>query len=149
MLKLRLSSGLPESTSNRGLLSSGVEIECDLREIEHPEGRFVRRDGTRYDVCVMEVMADPSLRPPSISRGKFVGDRADTQSGVLRLGNVRSSSFRLSLDLARGRFRYDRQQLVNPRLRCPHEGYVCPSLFLPQSQNTCKGALLFRHAGTL
>jgi hypothetical protein len=99
--KLRLSSGVLEPSSNRGLLSSGVEIECDLREIEHPEGRFARADGTRYDVCVMEVMADPTLRPPSVSRGKFVGDRADTQSSVLRVGNVRQSSFRLRL-ISRG-----------------------------------------------
>ena len=97
MLKLRLSRAGAEPSSNRGLLSSGVEIECDLREVEHPEGRFFRTDGTRYDVCVMEVMADPSLRPPSVSRGKFVGDRADTQSSVLRVGTVSQSSFRLRL----------------------------------------------------
>jgi len=97
VVKLRLSSAVFEPGSNRGLLSSGVEIECDLREIEHPECRFARLDGTRYDVCVMEVMVDPSLRPPSVSRGKFVGDRADTQSSVLRVGNVRQSSFRLRL----------------------------------------------------
>jgi len=42
VVKLRLSSAVFESGSNRGLLSSGVEIDCDLREIEHPEGRFAR-----------------------------------------------------------------------------------------------------------
>jgi len=97
MLKLRPRSAESDSSNNRGLLSSGVEIECNLREIEHPEGRFARSDGTRYDVCVMELMADPSLRPPAVSRGKFVGDSADTQPGVFRLGNVRQSSFRLRL----------------------------------------------------
>jgi hypothetical protein len=45
----------------------------------------------------MELMTDPSLRPPGVSRGEFVGDRADSQAGVLRLGNVRQSSFRLRL----------------------------------------------------
>ncbi|HEY2712364.1 MAG TPA: hypothetical protein VGI60_07605 [Chthoniobacterales bacterium] len=82
---------------NKSLLSSGVEIECNLHEIEHPEGRFRRADGTRYDICVMETMMDPTLRPPSISRASFVGDGADTQSAVIRLGNVRMSSFRLYL----------------------------------------------------
>ena len=97
MLKLKLNSPVFERGKNRGLLSSGIEIECDLRKVEHPEGRFIRADGTRYDVCVMEVMTDPSLRPPSVSRGKFVGDRADTLSSVLRVGNVRQSSFRVRL----------------------------------------------------
>jgi hypothetical protein len=97
MLKLKLNSAVFQPRKNRGLLSSGIEIECDLREIEHPEGRFIRADGTRYDVCVMDVMTDPSLRPPSVARDKLVGDRADTQSSVLRVGNVRQSSFRLRL----------------------------------------------------
>ena len=82
---------------NRSLLSSGAKIECNLREIEHPEGRFRRPNGTRYDICVMEIMLDPTLRPPSISRACFVGDGADTRSAVIRLGNVRMSSFRLYL----------------------------------------------------
>ncbi|HEY3601819.1 MAG TPA: hypothetical protein VGK72_07665 [Chthoniobacterales bacterium] len=80
-----------------GLLSTGVEIECNLHQIEHPEGRFMREDGTRYDVCVMDLIADPSLRPPTISRSNFAGDRADSLPGVIRLGNVRQSSFRLRL----------------------------------------------------
>ena len=82
---------------NRGLLSTGVEIACDLREIAHPEGRFRRADGTRYDICVMEVKAIPDLRPPAIARENFIGDCADNQPAVIRLGNVRQSSFRLSL----------------------------------------------------
>ncbi len=81
----------------KSLLSNGVEIDCNLHEIEHPEGRFRRADGTRYDICVMEIMADSTFRPPSISRSSFVGDGADTQSAVIRLGNVRMSSFRLYL----------------------------------------------------
>lgn len=81
----------------KGLFSSGVEIACDLREIEHPEGRFRREDGSRYDVCVMEVQADPGLRPPPISRARFIGDGADNQPAVIRIGNVRESSFRLRL----------------------------------------------------
>jgi len=80
---------------NRSVLSSGVEIDCNLHEIEHPEGRFRRPDGTRYDICVMEIMLDPTLRPPSISRGCFVGDRADTRSAVIRLGHVRMCRLRL------------------------------------------------------
>ncbi len=82
---------------NRGLLSTGVEITCDLREIAHPEGRFRRADGTRYDICVMEVKAIPDLRPPAIARENFIGDCADNQPAVIRLGNVRQSSFRLRL----------------------------------------------------
>jgi hypothetical protein len=80
-----------------GLLPTGVEIECNLRQIEHPEGRFMRQDGTRYDVCVMDLILDPSLRPPTISRSNFAGDRADSLPAVIRLGNVRQSSFRLRL----------------------------------------------------
>ncbi len=95
---LKLASTLTKpARQNKGLLSSGVEINCTLREIEHPEGRFQRADGTRYDICVMEIMADPSLRPPAISRADFVGDRADALPSVIRLGNVRQSSFRLYL----------------------------------------------------
>jgi hypothetical protein len=82
---------------NHCLLPTGVEIECDLREVSHPEGRFRRADGTRFDICVMEMMGEPALRPPSISRTSFVGDGADSQSAVIRLGNVRMSSFRLYL----------------------------------------------------
>ncbi len=83
--------------NDKALLSTGVPIECDLREIEHPEGRFRREDGTRYDLCVMEMMADSTVRPPAVSRANFVGDRSDSQAGVIRLGNVRQSSFRLCL----------------------------------------------------
>ncbi len=82
---------------NRGLLSTGVEITCDLREIAHPEGRFRRADGTRYDICVMEVQAISDLRPPAIARENFIGDCADNQPAVIRLGNVRQSSLRLQL----------------------------------------------------
>lgn|GEM_PF-6333705 len=94
-----LGLAVPEQIASEtaGLLSSGLAIECTRREIAHPEGRFRRADGTRYDICVMEVMADPSLRPPAISRANFVGDGADTRPGVIRLGNVRQSSFRLQL----------------------------------------------------
>ena len=97
-LKLKLAPARErDSRRDTGLLSSGVEIVCTLREVEHPEGRFRRADGTRYDVCVMEMMAEPSLRPPAISRVNFVGDRADGVPDVIRLGNVRQSSFRLYL----------------------------------------------------
>jgi len=97
-LSLRLRPGdKRDPRSNQALLSTGVAIECDLREVEHPEGRFLREDGTRYDICVMELTSDPTLRPPAVSRANFVGDRADTQAGVIRLGNVRQSSFRLCL----------------------------------------------------
>ncbi len=89
--------GPAERRASRGLFSSGVESECDLREIAHPEGRFRRADGTRYDLCVMELAADPGLRPPGVSREHFVGDAADTRATVIRLGNVRQSSFRLRL----------------------------------------------------
>lgn len=85
------------SRLGKGLLSSGVEIECAFREIEHPEGRFRREDGTRYDLCVLEVLADPSLRSPAVSREQFVGDCADNVPVVIRLGNVRQSSFRVRL----------------------------------------------------
>ena len=85
------------SHHEKGLRPDGVEIACDLREIEHPEGRFRREDGTRYDVCVMEVLTLPNLRAPAISRANFVGDGADNQPTVIRLGNVRQSSFRLCL----------------------------------------------------
>ncbi len=94
---LRLRQDDAKPAINQALLSTGVAIECDLREIEHPEGRFMRNDGTRYDICVMEMMAEPTLRSPAISRANFVGDRADNQAGVIRLGNVRQSSFRLCL----------------------------------------------------
>ena len=94
---LKFSSTPEPARENKGLLSSGVEINCTLREVEHPEGRFRRADGARYDVCVMEIMADPSLRPPAISRANFIGDRADALPSVIRLGNVRQSSFRLYL----------------------------------------------------
>jgi len=80
-----------------GLLASGVEIPCDLREVEHPEGRFRREDGSRYDICVMEVRTFPNFRPPAVPRSNFVGDCADNQPAVIRLGNVRQSSFRLCL----------------------------------------------------
>ena len=96
LLRLRHGDNL-EPRSNQALLSSGVAIECNLREIGHPEGRFTRKDGTRYDICVMEVMSDPTLRPPAVSRANFGGDRVDTQAVVIRLGNVRQSSFRLCL----------------------------------------------------
>ena len=81
----------------KGMLSSGVEIDCTLREVTHPEGRFRRDDGTRYDLCVLEVLADPGLRPPAVSRAEFVGDGADNLPVVIRIGNVRQSSFRLRL----------------------------------------------------
>ncbi len=85
------------SLNEKGLLPDGVQIACDLREIEHPEGRFRREDGTRYDVCVMDVLTRPNLRTPAISRANFVGDGADNRLTVIRLGNVRQSSFRLCL----------------------------------------------------
>jgi hypothetical protein len=85
------------SQSGVGLLASGLEIPCDLREVEHPEGRFRREDGSRYDICVMEVRTFPDFRPPAVPRANFVGDCADNQPGVIRLGNVRQSSFRLCL----------------------------------------------------
>lgn len=94
--RLRLAErGRPRS--GLGLRVDGVEIPCDLREIEHPEGRFRRDDGTRYDICVMEVRTHPNLRAPAIPRANFVGDCADNQPAVIRLGNVRQSSFRLCL----------------------------------------------------
>lgn len=95
----KVSSDRPLSPSQLGkaLLSSGVEIDCAFREIQHPEGRFRREDGTRYDLCVLEVLADPSLRPPAVSREQFVGDGADNLPVVIRLGNVRQSSFRVRL----------------------------------------------------
>lgn len=83
--------------SGAGLLASGVEIPCDLREVEHPEGRFRREDGSRYDLCVMEVRTFPNFRPPAVPRANFIGDSADNQPAVIRLGNVRQSSFRLCL----------------------------------------------------
>jgi hypothetical protein len=85
------------SLSGIGLRPDGVEIPCDLREIEHPEGRFRRENGRRYDICVMEVLTHPHLRAPAVSRANFVGDCADNRPGVIRLGNVRQSSFRLCL----------------------------------------------------
>ena len=84
-----------------GLLPNGVEMPCDLREIKHPEGRFRREDGTRYDICVMEARTEPNLRAPAVSRANFVGDCVDNQPAVIRLGNVRQSSFRLCL-ISRG-----------------------------------------------
>ncbi len=83
-----------EARSHCGLLADGVEIPCDLRVVEHPEGRFRREDGSRYDICVMEVLTQPNLRAPAVSRAEFVGDCADNQPAVIRLGNVRPSSFR-------------------------------------------------------
>jgi hypothetical protein len=94
--QLRLAGAFP-IVRDRGLLSTGVEITCELREIAHPEGRFRRADGTRYDVCVMDIRTLPDLRPPAVSRENFVGDCADNQPTVIRLGNVRQSSFRLRL----------------------------------------------------
>ncbi len=93
---LRLAHPIP-IPRNQGLLSTGIEITCDLREIAHPEGRFQRADGTRYDICVMEVRHIPDLRPPAVARANFIGDCADNQPAVIRLGNVRQSSFRLQL----------------------------------------------------
>ena len=87
----------PLSRELTALLPSGAELACDLREVEHPEGRFRRSDGTRYDVCLMDVLNHPNLRPPAISRANFIGDCADNQPAVIRLGNVRPSSFRLRL----------------------------------------------------
>jgi hypothetical protein len=95
--RLKLAPHLEKTARTRGLLPSGVGIDCTLHEIEHPEGRFRRMDGTRYDICVMELLLDPAVRSPSISRVNFVGDGADTRSTVIRLGNVRMSSFRLHL----------------------------------------------------
>ncbi|MEO6872320.1 MAG: hypothetical protein ABI233_08905 [Chthoniobacterales bacterium] len=92
-----MSFGRAQSYLGKGLLSSGAEIECTLRAIEHPEGRFRRDDGTRYDLCVLEVLRDPGFRAPAVSRAEFVGDCADNQPVVIRLGNVRQSSFRLRL----------------------------------------------------
>ena len=80
-----------------GLRADGVEMPCDLREIEHPEGRFRRENGTRYDICVMEALTHSNLRAPAIPRANFVGDCADNLPTVIRLGNVRQSSFRLCL----------------------------------------------------
>ncbi len=97
-LKLaRPPSGPATLRSGLGLLPTGVEIQCDLREVDHPEGRFRREDGTRYDICVMEVRSIPNLRSPAVPREHFVGDCADNQPAVIRLGNVRQSSFRLQL----------------------------------------------------
>ena len=67
------------------VLSSGVEIQADLREIEHPEGRFVRNDGTRYDVCVMDVRFDLCIQSPALA-DTFVGDRKDTEPSIVRIG---------------------------------------------------------------
>lgn len=84
------------TTAARGLLPSGISLECDLREIDHPEGRFRRADGSRYDICAMGVQTQ-DFRPPAISRENFVGDGADNRVAVIRLGNVRQTSFRLCL----------------------------------------------------
>jgi len=46
-------------------LPGGGAIEANVREIEHPHGRFQHEDGTRFDVCIMELKTDPAISPPS------------------------------------------------------------------------------------
>ncbi len=95
--KLRLRHPHARATGvTSGLLPRGISLECDLREIDHPEGRFRHADGTRYDICVMDVQTQ-NFRPPAVSRENFVGDGADNRLAVIRLGNVQQTSFRLCL----------------------------------------------------
>jgi hypothetical protein len=46
---------------------SGIELEANLKVVEHPEGRFLRADGTRVDVFVLDLLKDCEILPPSIS----------------------------------------------------------------------------------
>jgi hypothetical protein len=84
---------------------SGTAFEAHLKVIAHPEGRFLRPDGTRVDVFVLDLLGDCEIQPPSISprdprnsqreclekkaAGRFVGECRDQIMGG---GCVRISS---------------------------------------------------------
>jgi hypothetical protein len=42
----------------------GTPVKATVRKIDHPDGRFERCDGTRFDVCIMEMKSDPAISPP-------------------------------------------------------------------------------------
>ena len=88
---------------------SGVEFEADLKIVEHPEGRFIRPDGTRVDVFVLDLLQDSEITPPPISPrdpfgsvrealekkagGRFVGEGRDQLAGgsCLRISSTKSA----------------------------------------------------------
>jgi hypothetical protein len=97
----------PSHTAPVCRFSSGVEFEAELKIIEHPEGRFIREDGTRIDVLVMDLLADAEIIPPSITPrdpansqresietrvgARFLGERRDQVNGgsCVRINNTK------------------------------------------------------------
>jgi hypothetical protein len=70
-------------------LSTGVQMEADLREIEHPEGRLRRNDGTRFDILCMDIHYGPDTRPPPIYHSSFHtfdGERYATRHDKISIG---------------------------------------------------------------
>jgi len=39
-------------------------IPATIRKIDNPNGAFSSCDGSRFDVCIMEVKTDPAIAPP-------------------------------------------------------------------------------------
>ena len=79
-------------------LSTGTKIEADIREIDHPYGRFEDAGGRRFDVLVMDLRFDPSIDPPHRhemrlrTSGKLQGERDNTCEEILRVGYHRMVS---------------------------------------------------------
>jgi hypothetical protein len=72
-------------------LSTGVKMEAQMREMEHPEGRFERDDGTRFDLLCMEAAYDPGLESPhhnEITGAEFHGDRRVTCEDKVLIGRL-------------------------------------------------------------
>lgn len=73
-------------------LSTGAQMEADMRKVDHPHGRFLRSDGSRYDLVCMDVKHAPSITPPNFytiaahTSDVFTGDRRDTYGEKLIVG---------------------------------------------------------------
>lgn len=86
---------------------SGIPFEADLKVIAHPEGRFLRPDGTRVDIFVLDLLKDCEIQPPPVTSrdprncqrecleriagGRFVGECRDQIMGgsCVRISSTR------------------------------------------------------------
>jgi hypothetical protein len=68
----------------------------DVRQIDHPFGRFERADGKRFDVCIMDIRSDPEIFLPYAGCfGILEGERAATRDERITIGQP-SSYWRMS-----------------------------------------------------
>lgn len=89
---------LTESAQPQCELSRGTTIPATVRKIFHPRGRFETHGGKRFDICIMEIAADQTIKPPHVnSFSGFVGERSDTRDERLTIGTP--PRFRGLLDL--------------------------------------------------